>query len=371
MANVSRTRLRLLALALVLVGCGGEETGNGATTTGTGGSGGATGTAGAGGASGGSGGSGGLPEWIPTPADVGFTPVAPVPPGEQILFNDWSFPDAVKSMAPDGTGAMKVFDLYRVWSLGVSRAGDRLALSCGDPDQEAHYGLTLGDAIQHSWVYDFATESLELVAHGNINDECHHFGPGDDALYLCRRYDFTPDLTWKGYRVGRISLPDKAFEFLTDEGAPTLLTLRPQVTPDGLELYFERIDIAGGSQDRSVWKRGLPVGTPSLVHAEQMAPVLSPDGQRYLFADTLQQSAIYSSRLDGSDVTLVVDRAASSTVYSPDGTRVAYLLWDDALACSHVEVVAADGSQATAPVRIRDCGVTGESVTELAWFVRP
>ena len=369
MSSAARCAITGSLLLFAIGACTGEGSPGDATTTTTatttsdGGSGGTGG--------GGSGGTGGLPEWIPTPADVDFTPLAPVPAGEQILFNDWSFPDRVLSMAPDGSGAVEIFSIYRVWSMGVSRAGDRLAIACGDPDQEAHYGLTLGDAIQHTWLYDFATQSLELATHGNVNDECHHFAPGDDMLYLCRRYDFAPDFSSKGYRIGRLDLSNLAFEWLTDEGNPTTLTLRPQVTPDGADMWFERIDIAGGSQSRSVWSLPLAGGPPTQLHTSQMAPALSPDGQRYLYADTTQGSILYSARLDGSDATLVVDQAVTSATWSPDGSRVAYLLWDDASVCSHVETVAADGSEAQSPTRIRDCSATGESVTDLAWFVRP
>ena len=67
---------------------------------------------------------------------------------------------------------------------------------------------------------------------------------------------------------------------------------------------------------------------------------------------------------------LVVDRQASNARWSPDGTQVVYLLWDDAGACSHVEIVQADGSEADAPTRIRDCLETGEFISDLAWITR-
>lgn len=64
----------------------------------------------------------------------------------------------------------------------------------------------------------------------------------------------------------------------------------------------------------------------------------------------------------------MASRNGTSAVWSPDGSKVAYL-WGETMGCSHIEVVLADGSQADAPVRVRDCG--NSFVTELAWVVRP
>ena len=43
---------------------------------------------------------------------------------------------------------------HRVWSMAASRAGDRIAFSCADKLQEKRYGITIGDAIQNTWMYD-------------------------------------------------------------------------------------------------------------------------------------------------------------------------------------------------------------------------
>ncbi len=357
-----------LVLTLVLALCG-TACDDDATSSGDGGGGGSAGAGGSPGTGGNGGGSAGMGggDFVPTPADVLFTPVAAVPAGEQILFNDWSLPDRVLSMAPDGSGASEIFRIHRVWSMGVSRAGDKLALACGDPEQEAHYGITIGDAIQHTWLYDFGSQTLELLAHGNINDECHHFGPGDGDIYLCRRYDFTPEGTFGGYRIGVLHLSDLSFDFLVPE-EPNVFTLNPQV--NGSDLYFGHLLISGGSQTRSIRHMTLPNGTPTVLRPDAYRPLLSPSGTRYLFADPTQGSALYASDLDGSNTVLVVDRAGTSASYSPDGSQIAYLLWDDTASCSHVEVVASDGSQSDAPVRIRDCAQSGEFITELDWFER-
>jgi hypothetical protein len=184
---------------------------------------------------GGGGGAGGFEEYIPTAEDIDFVAHGAVPSGEQILFNDWAVPDTLRSMQTDGSNVVDIFSAYRIWRMSTSRAGTRLAFSVGDSQQEAHFGITIGDAIQHTFIYDFATQTVELLAWGNINDECHHWGPGDTEIYVCRRYDFMPDNTNKTYRLGEITVTDGAFQFLVDE-EDLVLTLNPQVTDDGSEL---------------------------------------------------------------------------------------------------------------------------------------
>jgi hypothetical protein len=324
-----------------------------------------------GGGAGGSAGAGGVcvpQDYVPTANDIGFTPLNPVPSGEQILFNTWSLPDAVFSMRPDGTSVVEIFRVYRVWSFGVANGRDRLAFACGDPNQEQHYCLNLGDAIQHTWLYDFATQQIELVAGGATNDECHEFSPNDDSIYVCRRYDFTPDLANKGYRIGRIALPAKDFSWITDESAAHM-DLYGQPTADESELYFTRVINADFS--RTVQKMALPAGTPALALPNASGAVLSPDGTRLLYVDTEQDWTVFSSRRDGSDVVHVVNAAGSDLQYSPDGSRVAYLVYDDSVGCSHIETAAADGSEVDSPVRIRDCAQTGDFITQLAWFGPP
>ena len=51
--------------------------------------------------------------------------------------------------------------------------------------------------------------------------------------------------------------------------------------------------------------------------------------------------------------------------WSPDGTKIAFL-WGETQSCNHIEIVAADGSEADAPFRVRDCGPA--FITELEWI---
>jgi len=316
--------------------------------------------------------------FVPTAAAIDFAAVHPLPPGEQILFNDWSTdPNALFSMTTDGATVTEVFRAYRIWSMGVARARDRIAFSSGYPAaiQDQHYGLTLGDAIQHTFAYDVSTQTAVLLAAGNINDECHVFGPGDTTLYVCRRYDFQvlcdgwdPEFLNRGYRLGRIDLPGTAFTFLTPD-ADNDWALSPQPTPDGNTLFYARIQYSGTTQTRTVMKMALPAGTPEVWKTKAAFPVLSPDGTRLAYQNWDAQYTLYIANLDGSQPTQIANRVrASEAAFSPDGTRVAYL-FDDNNVCK-LEVVKADGTEANAPHLVRDCAVTGESITELDWITR-
>jgi hypothetical protein len=309
-------------------------------------------------------------EFVPTPADIDYGADVPIPEGESILFNDWNpSPNTVSAMRPDGSGAQKVFHAYRVWSMGAAPGGGRVAFACGDPKQEEHYGLNLGDAIQHSWLYDNATQEASLLSYGNINDECHLFGPGQKNLYVCRRYDFQPDFTSKGYRLGRIDLQTLAFEFLSPENTMDL-DIDPAPTADESALLFTRIAITAGKQKRFVSREPLPPGVITDLRADAGGPRLSPDAMRYLYVDYTDMGSLWSSKLDGTDAVKVVNRPVSGARYSPDGQSVVYLINDAGANCQHVEIAKADGSEADAPVRIRDCAVTGEFITEVDWVVR-
>src|SRR5690349_1407185 len=72
----------------------------------------------------------------PTPEELSFRAVSPLPAGEQLLFNDWTAsPNAVYSIKPDGTGETEVFRVFRVWSMGVAHGANKIAFSSADPKQ--------------------------------------------------------------------------------------------------------------------------------------------------------------------------------------------------------------------------------------------
>jgi len=304
----------------------------------------------------------------PEPGHIDFAALNPLPAGEQLLFNDWSTqPNTVSSIKTDGTSETKIFQAYRVWSMGVSGKADKIAFACGDPEQAAHYGLSLGDAIQNTWVYDAATQSAAVLSWGNVNDECHHFNAKDDFIYVCRRYDFQADFSNKGYRVGRLPVANGSIEWLGPEPPQTTLELHPLPNADDSELFYTVVEIAAGKQTRKIVKKTLPNGTPTTVRDNAGNPALSPDGARILFADYTDKGALYSMKTDGSDVVKVATRPGTEAGWSPDGSKVAYL-YGETQTCNHIEIVMADGSQADSPVRVRDCGTA--FITELEWILK-
>ncbi len=350
--------------------------GGGAGVAGSGGSGGGAGTA-----TGGSGGCAGVPAHDdsfprPTPADIQFSAQSALPQGESIVYNDWGTPNAVRAMRPDGTEPSVLFTALRVWSMGVQPGGAQIAFSATDPAQETNYGLTYLDSIQHTWVYDTATQQVELVAHGNINDECHLFGPGGRELYICRRSDFGYDGDqghFKGWQLGRLDLDCGTYEaFGTLE--TNVFELNPAPIPAGpsgadvSELLFTRITLTPPStQAREIRRMQLSDGSSEAVLADADNPVISPDGTRMLYRARSAPRGLYVRDIAGGTPVLIVAEDVTNPVWSPDGAQVAYLLQDPSQ-CSHIEVRSADGTGGTK--RILDCVDSGQFVTKLSWIQR-
>jgi hypothetical protein len=357
--------------ALAAAGCGGDS----GTSNSTSGGGGATGggpststTSASTGGSGGGGGGGAAP-WVPTPADTQYQAVSPLPSGEIILFSDWNaFPTTLNAVPAAGGAKTTVFESYVVWSFAVAPSSRRIAFSSGFPDdlQLQHYGTNSGNAIQPTWLYDPTTQDITLVTSGNLNDECHLFGPGEKNLYICRRTDFDAMGMSKNYRVGVISLKNDAFTFLTAEIADED-DLYPAVNADETELLFGSDVIQSSMQTFSVKVEGLPPTTPTVVRANAYAPVFSPDHSRLAYTDYGDMGALYVANADGSNPVKIATEGGDSAVWSPDGTRVAFLVYDSPNNCSHIDIAAADGSEVDAPVRFRDCSTTGEFISAIGW----
>jgi Tol biopolymer transport system component len=334
----------------------------------TGGTGGAAGSAGSSGA-----GTGGVPNPPPkpTPADIMFTSVNPLAPGEQLLFADWdASPNTLSSILPDGTKEQVVFRAYRLWSVGVTPDGSKIAFASGDPKQEQNYGLKFGDSIQHTWVYDAATQTAEVLAYGNINDECHLFNADASKLYVCRRYDFVEtgsSSSFKGYQLGRLTMADGKFEFLTPV-PQNRFELHPTPLGDESTLLFTQVDIVSGSAARSVRKLTLADDSRALVLNTATLESVAPDGTKMVYRDHTDGGKLYVADIDGQNPVRVTSKAGTDGTFSPDGLRIAYL-YGETQACSHIEIVKADGSDADTPTRVRDCGT--QFITDLEWIKRP
>lgn len=307
----------------------------------------------------------------PTPADIRFSARAALPAGELLVVNDWrGDPNALYAMKPDGTARTAIFGASRVWSFGVSRDRKKIAFACEDPFAEARYGIKISDAIQHTWVYDVTTQQVSLLSKGNINDECHAFGPGDKDLWVCRRYDFTTEGRFKGWRLGKTELASGAFAFVTPEETSTVYRLDANVTPDGAELVSTRLEVSGGAtQKYTIERRVLATGAVSTVRQDAGRVRLSPDGKSIVYTDYADARKLYVAPLDGlTPPVKILDKAGSDPAFSPDGARVAVLVDDRAENCSHVEIVKTDGSEAAAPVRVHDCARAKDFITSLAWI---
>lgn len=300
--------------------------------------------------------------------DVAIEVTGGLPKEESILVNDWNAqPNVVRALRPDGSGTTEVLRANRVWSMGASKSGDRLAFSVGDPKQEEHFGITIGDAIQQTWLYDADCGSVTPVSTGNLNDECHAFSDDGTQLFLCRREGFSKDVMAPppGYDVGVVDLSTLAYTKLV-AASSTEMALHPApLLPTGAvkEFLFTRIGLPKG--ERSIFRAPIPGPGATQIRDAASAPVVTPDGKKYAYLDTKQKS-IFLAALDGTgEPLLIVSGAVTGLRFSPDGTRVVYMR-DSGANCSHVEVAPADGS-APMGTRVRDCKVEKDFVTEVAW----
>src|SRR5262249_8492978 len=155
-------------------------------------------------------------------------------------------------------------------------------------------------------------------------------------LYLCRRTDFKADGTSKSYRAGRIDLASLAFEYLTVDD-PMQLALSPQPLPSETAFLFTNVRLINNKQAREIDQAPIPMGAAAIFRDKADAPVLSPDGTRYLYIDSAGGNLLHAANLDGSADVLVVSKNAGNAHYSPDGAKVVYLEWDSQAGCSHIE----------------------------------
>jgi hypothetical protein len=313
------------------------------------------------------GGGGGAP--FPLPSDIGFAPGADFPAGELLVFNDWNaIPNTLSAVPIGGGAATVILSADTLWSVGVARTSRKVAFSAGFSTdvQLAHYGVDIGSAIEPSWLYDPSTREISQLSDGNLNDECHLFSQDEQTLYLCRRYDFT-ETSNKGYRVGKVDMSTLAFTFLTAD-LPDELDFHPAVDAAETSLLFGAVLIQGTTQSRQIDALALPSGSPSVALADADAPVFSPDFSKVAFTNYGDAGALYVASPTLQAPVKIATEGGDEAAWSPDGTRVAYLVFDDALGCSHIHSVAADGSEADAPTTLRDCGATGEFITTLAWL---
>ncbi|MBK9035614.1 MAG: hypothetical protein IPL61_30875 [Myxococcales bacterium] len=312
----------------------------------------------------------------PTAADIRFTPIAALPSGAWLLYNDWSTdPNRLYALpASDLGGARReLFQANRVWAFGARADGSEVLFSAWDAEQEAHFGVTIGDAIQNTFAYDTATQAVRAVSWGNQNDECHTFAPDGATAFVCRRYDFQPDTSYRGWRLGRLQLADGSFEFVRAEQS-TQFEFHPTPVPGTSQLLFELRDKPPASGS-TIWSRDLMTGVETMVKASARRPTLAPDGARLLFQNAADRNRWYVMDLaqPATPAALVsATLGVGSARWAPDGAAIVYTVSDDANSCDDLETVAIAGLVAATPARVRVCA-TGdrEFITNIAWVVVP
>jgi Tol biopolymer transport system component len=322
------------------------------------------------------------PDAAPDPArEIGFVAGEPLTAGEWIVANDWAGPpDVVFALSPADLGGARrvVFTATRVWSMGARADGGAIAFSTTDPEQEADFGITLGDAIQNSFRYDAATQTVAMLAPAgtdwtNVNDECHEPTADGAYVYLCRRYDFTDQGAFLGWRLGRIRTADGAFEFLRADAPSGPWELAAQAIPGTTRVLYEQRTRPPGIQ-YSLWTLDLATGAETMIRTGAGRPTLAPDGHRVLFHSTTDQFRLWMFDLDAPaapaiPVTPTAD--VGDSAWSPDGQTVVYTVYDDVNTCDHLERVTWTGGAWSPPTRVRDCTQTGEFITDLSWVSVP
>jgi hypothetical protein len=314
----------------------------------------------------------------PTPADdIAFVAGPPLAAGSWLLVNDWAAePNHVFALSPDDLAGPKqvVFSAHRVWSMGAADDGSAILFSSWDALQEEHFGLTIGDSIQNSFVYDTRARRVRYLgpigsSWQNVNDECHELSPDGAYVYVCRRYDFTPEGGFSGWRLGRIHTVDRTFEFLRVDAPGGPFELGPQVIPGTSQVVFalRARPPATGSTLHSL---DVATGVETTVRPNAARPVLAPDGQRLVFSDTTAQfrlAMIDLARPGDAAVAVSPTLGTGAVAWAPDGQSIVYAVYDQPRNCDHLERVIWTGAAWSAPERVRDCALTGEFITDLAW----
>lgn len=315
----------------------------------------------------------GLP--APTPASIQFVAGTKLSSGSYLVFNDWSQdPNSVYAVATNDVGGprVEVFRANRVWSLGSKADASAMLFAAHDDQQEAHFGVTLGDSIQNTFMFDMPTQSVRAVAWGNINDECHAFSPDGTTAFVCRRYDFTSAGKFSGWRIAQLQLTTGAAAFVRS-AQTTDYELSPQPLA-GNRLLFE-LRGKPPATNSSIWLRDLTTGVETKLFDQASRPVLAPDGHRIAMVNHNDGRKLYLADIDAPLAPL---RSTGATVgaadvsWAPDGTSLMYTIFDSAGPCDHIERIDIAGALPAQPARLRDCQTHGkEFITKMFWVVVP
>jgi hypothetical protein len=305
-----------------------------------------------------------------TLADVGFEEVTPAWTGSVVYINSWigdgtgAVKDTIEMIRPDGSARAVRMRANRVWAFGVAHDGKTLAFASADPFQAQRFPdlAGLSDAIQHTWLWKPAGDPV-LISRGRTNDECHVFLPGDGTLLTCRRDGFAgsgQDFTTPLYRVASTDLATDVATWLTPESADTM-ALQAWPRADG-SILFEQV--VGQSPSLAQIAADATIST---VLAGGSEPVVSYDGTRVLFQKA-GGPRLWAGPSD--DLAAAVETVDPGTEIledaspSPDGTQVAYGLYESTRNCTNLWIASADG---TNPRLLIDCAKDGTQLTVVRW----
>jgi hypothetical protein len=312
----------------------------------------------------------GLP-WL-TPDDIGFAEIDPPLAGERIYYGNWgsSGVDSLEMISPDGLARGTRFEVARLWSFGVAHDGETIAFSSADPDQEGNWGVTIGDAIQYSWLF-WPGEAPVQITSGNINDECHLFSADDAALFLCRRANFWQDTDGGSFEFGND--PYRILTHVLGGAAEDWLTplvegvsdIGPVPLPSG-DILFWRQEPSGGSFAQELMRMHGDGSGVELVRDGATGPAVSPEGDLVAFRQGWSTLVVAPANdLAGGAEILSSDAGTISGIaFSPDGARLAYLLGRGDASCSDLWISDIDGANAA---RLVDCAAEGLFPSGVAW----
>jgi Tol biopolymer transport system component len=200
----------------------------------------------------------------------------------------------------------------------------------------------------HLWMADIESNDLTPLTSGNADESLPSVAPdGKSLLYL--QIAFTDDV---------VSLS------LRDGSAKTLFSTGRQENMPAWSAKAEELAwVTNRSGPYEIWVRGADhSGRPAMTAAEFpegstkwfMNPALSPDGERLIFSRIGEDGATrlwMTSIAGGTPVRLTNSEAGSEfgSVWSPDGTRFAYLQFESGR--PSLAVVKTSGS--AAPVELR------------------
>jgi hypothetical protein len=306
--------------------------------------------------------------WL-TPDDIDFEEVDPPLAGELIYYGVWgsSGTDSLEMISPDGLTTGTRFRVNRLWSFGVAHDGVTVAFSSVDPFEEEHWGVTIGDAIQYTWLLGPSGAPVQITA-GNINDEGHLFSDDDQILYLCRRADFWQEMVGEElqfgndpYRIMTHALSGGGEAWLTPL-AENVSDIGPAALPDGDILFWRQNPDLSQEMMRM---HGDGTGI-ELVRDGATNPVVSPDGDLVAFRQGWSALVIAGADdlLGGTPILESETEFFFGFSFSPDQARIAYLLGRADASCSDLWVADVDG---TDQLMLVDCLAEGVFTSGVEW----